>query len=116
MLYNLLISLTVIATANAGPLPFKVGQDATCMYEAVKSYFDGTEFLETLPIICVILEAIRVDNEYDINYQHLKVDCTKDLDRKSSDKPGMGIVKNHPQNFKIRWYNSTNCYHLTERH
>lgn len=119
ILYYLLLAIIayslgyVLGTSAAKAADLYVkGDKVTCMYEGVFSFFDGEEFVNTVPIKCIVLEASGVLEHIAPNYQHIKVDCTKDVDANSSSIPGVGMVKGHKLNYKIRWYNSTSCSHF----
>ncbi len=96
----------------SGPKIFEKGEMVTCIYSAVKSWSDGNEFIENMPMKCLVVNASDVWNDLEPNYQHVQVDCTKDLETKWSDTPGLGLVKGHKLNYRQRWFTSNDCYHF----
>lgn len=85
----------------------KQGQELSCVYEAVKSWDDGSEYIENTLLKCVVLKVgYSEDSEYwGANFTYLQVDCSKAIDADTS-----GIVKQHALNFKTRWLSTRDCY------
>lgn len=111
---TLIISLYLMINAaysSIDPVPalFNKNDKVVCMYEGVFSYITGEEFVQTIPLECTILNASDIIIEGGPFYQHLRVDCTKDLQTKWTDRKGLGLVKGHKLNYEIFWTNSTSC-------
>lgn len=100
---------------DSGPGLFKRGEMVTCIYQGIFWWDNRDEFVKTVPMVCKVLQASEAWDDIEPNYQHIQIDCSKDLTTKWSDQPGAGMVKNHKLNFKVRWYNSNNCYHFVQK-
>jgi hypothetical protein len=64
---------------------------------------------------CTVVQASEPWDDLEKDYQHVQVDCSKDIDFQSSDQPGVGMVKGHKLMFKVRWMSSTDCYHFQQQ-
>jgi hypothetical protein len=94
---------------------FPKGEKVTCIYPAIKSWTDGNEFVENVAMKCKVIEASVEFADLEPNYQHIKVNCLKDLETKWSDQPGLGMVKGHKLNHVERWFTSSDCYHFQSK-
>ena len=99
-------------TVKSNGVIFTKGELITCIYDAVMSWSDGEEFIKPIPMQCEVIEASEILDDIEPNYQHIHVDCTKDLGTKWTTKPGVGLVKNHRLNYKKPWFTSNDCYHF----
>lgn len=82
----------------------QIGELVNCMYAAIYSWDSGDEFVKTVPMQCEVMK---------VSYgTHLFVDCSDDLEVKWSERPGHGLVKNHPLNKTQRWYALSDCYEI----
>lgn len=88
---------------------FEVGEMVTCIYNAIYSWDNGSEFNKPVPMLCQVTDTTSDIVE---NYYHLEVDCEADLELKWSSTPGAGLVKEHKLNPTQLWFGSDNCYEL----
>ncbi len=93
---------------------FTKGEKVTCIYPAIFWWTDRREEVRTIGMKCTVTEASEEFADLEPGYQHVQVDCSKDLKTKWSDQPGVGMVKNHKLNPKVRWFASTDCYHFQQ--
>jgi hypothetical protein len=93
---------------------FKKGEEVTCIYQGIFCWDNRDEFVKAIPMVCKVLQASEPFDDLEKDYQHIQVDCSKDLVTKSSDQPGAGMVKDHKLNYKIQWFSSTDCYHFVQ--
>lgn len=94
---------------------FKKGEAVTCIYPAIFWCTDKSEFVKTVGMKCTVVQASEEYIDLEPNYQHIQVDCSKDIDFQSSDQPGVGMVKGHKLMFKVRWFASTDCYNFQQQ-
>lgn len=94
---------------------FKKGEKVTCIYPAIYWWTDGNEFVKNVAMKCTVVQASEPWDDLEKDYQHVQVDCSKDIDFQSSSQPGVGMVKGHKLMFKVRWFSSTDCYHFQQQ-
>lgn len=94
---------------------FKRGEAVTCIYPAIYSWTDGNQFIKNVGMKCTVVQASEPWDDLEKDYQHIQVDCSKDIDFQSSSQPGVGMVKDHKLMFKVRWFSSTDCYHFQQQ-
>lgn len=89
---------------------FKKNDYITCIYPLVQftAWSDGTkeQYVKNVGLKCIVLKASEEYPDLEPNYQHLRVDCTKDM-------PKYNAVMEHKLN-GVRWFSSTDCYHFTQ--
>lgn len=94
---------------------FKKDEAVTCIYPAIFWWTDKSEFVKTVAMKCTVVQASEAFDDLEKDYQHVQVDCSKDIDFQSSSQPGVGMVKGHKLMFKVRWMPSTDCYHFQQQ-
>lgn len=94
---------------------FKKGEKVTCIYPAIYWWTDGNEFVKNVAMKCTVVQASEPWDDLEKDYQHVQVDCSKDIDFQSSSQPGVGMVKGHKLMFKVRWFSSTDCYKFQQQ-
>jgi hypothetical protein len=92
---------------------FYKGEKVTCLYNGVYSWDNGNEYIKTVGMECRVTAASEVFTDIGPQYQQIKVNCSKGLEKAWSDQPGVGMVKGHKLNFVERWYTSDECYHFS---
>jgi len=89
---------------------FVKGEKVTCIYPLIKyrAWSDGTkeEYAENTGLKCNVLQASESFDDIEKNYQHIQVDCTKDM-------ANTNAVIGHKLN-SVRWTNSVDCYHFVQ--
>lgn len=90
---------------------FKKNEAVTCIYPLVRFrvWSDGAkeEYIENTGLVCKVLKASEEYPDLEPNYQHLQVDCTKDM-------TNYNAVIGHKLN-AVRWMSSTDCYHFVRQ-
>lgn len=94
---------------------FKKGEMITCIYQGIFWWTDRNEFVKAVPMVGKVVQASEAFDDLEKDYQHIQVDFSKDLAFKSSDQPGVGMVKDHKLNYKVQWMPSTDCYHFVQQ-
>lgn len=94
---------------------FTKGEKVTCIYPAIFWWTDKSEFVKNVAMKCTVVQASEPWDDIEKDYQHIQVDCSKDIDFQSSNQPGVGMVKGHKLMFKVRWFSSSDCYHFVQQ-
>ena len=111
---KIIIALILFALPAMAYQPFKKGQTVTCIYNGVHSWSDGDQFMKPIPLTCTIKKASPVWKDVEPKgHQQMQIDCSTSVDAHTG-PPGVGLVKNHPLNAKIRWVTSYDCYHFSQ--
>lgn len=104
--------VTVPKAIDTHGILFSKGEKVSCIYQGIFNWTNGDEFIKPITLNCIVIEASDELIDLEPRYQHIHVDCSASIAKHSGDKPGSGLVKNHPLNYKQLWLNSHDCYNF----
>jgi hypothetical protein len=91
---------------------FSIGEKITCLYDGIYSNIDNQEYVKYEFLSCTVIDVSKPIEMFPANnYQHIRVDCSEGIAKEYYKR----LVKNHPLNYKIRWFGSDRCYHYYQK-